>query len=309
MKSNGIKMKYSIIKHLVLLTAGVLFVGCSELETNIEVPETNKVHVKGVLDSSSPEFHGKIVGASGWNVRACQQCHGESYKGSFSGPTCLTCHNQTKGPENCSTCHGSSTSSAPPRDLSGNTVNTARGVGAHQVHLAGTLRGKSMSCAECHIVPGDVYTEGHLDGDSRAEVIMANYLANIKTNDPSTSQYDAILPLFVPNPAYNLADQTCANTYCHGNFKNGNTNNKPVWNDPATGTCGTCHGDPTRPTLMEKALPKTIVEGGTHPEALTCSQCHGGVVNANLNFINPSKHMDGLLNLRNTSGQFVDIKF
>lgn len=297
MKFNGIKMKHFIIINIVLFTAGVLFIGCSELETNIETPETGKVHFKGVLDTSSPEFHGKLVSANGWIVRDCKQCHGDSYQGAFAGPSCLTCHNGTNGPENCSTCHGSETSSAPPGDLNGNTENTARGVGAHQVHLAGNLKGKTMSCAECHVVPGGVYSDGHLDGDSRAEIIMANYLATITTNHPSTTNYSSSLPLFVPNPSYSLSDQTCANTYCHGNFKNGNSGNSPVWNDPQSAACGTCHGDRTKPTLMERALPKTVSEGGTHPNALTCSQCHGGVVNANLNFTNPSKHVDGLLNL------------
>ena len=70
-----------------------------------------------------------------------------------------------------------------------------------------------------------------------------------------------------------------------------------MWNDPSAAECGTCHGDPTKATLSEKALPKTSAEGGTHPNVLTCSGCHGGVVDSNLKIISPSKHMDGKLNL------------
>lgn len=291
------KMKYFLIINLVLLSTGLFFLGCSELQTNIEQPQTVTAHESGIVDSDSPDFHGKLVKANNWDMRACMQCHGTDYKGGLVEQSCFTCHNQPTGPENCSTCHGTETSPAPPRDLDGNVTKTDRGVGAHQVHLAGNLKGKLISCAECHVVPTSTYQNGHIEGDIRAEVLMQNYLALLTTNDPSTSEYDSSLPLFVPNAVYNLSDQTCSNTYCHGNFKNGNPTNKPVWNDPNTSACGTCHGDPTKPTNRERALPKTPDDGGTHPTNLICSDCHGGVLNSNMNFTNPSKHIDGLLNL------------
>jgi predicted CxxxxCH...CXXCH cytochrome family protein len=170
-----------------------------------------------------------------------------------------------------------------------------RGVGAHQLHLSAT-KGRFLSCTDCHNVPGSLYAAGHIDNpDNRAEVIISSFIAGTITNDPSTSTWDSTRTPFVPNPAYNFSNQACASTYCHGNFKNGNVDNSPVWNNPQTGACGTCHGDPTKPTPREQALP-----GGTHPTVpniLQCHNCHGGVVNANLNFINPSKHIDGRLNL------------
>jgi hypothetical protein len=64
-----------------------------------------------------------------------------------------------------------------------------------------------------------------------------------------------------------------------------------VWNDPSTAQCGSCHGNESNP------LPKTQNEGGNHPGSQNCSNCHGGVVDSELNIINPSKHIDGLLNL------------
>jgi predicted CxxxxCH...CXXCH cytochrome family protein len=151
--------------------------------------------------------------------------------------------------------------------------------------------GRFVTCTECHNVPGGVYTQGHIDSDNRAEVVMNNPLANLLTNDPSTSEYDPSLPLFEPDPLYNSSTLSCSNTYCHGNFKNGNLNNIVVWTDPASAECGTCHGNATSP------LPKTNSEGGSHPGSTNCSICHGGVVDADLNIINPSKHIDGLLNL------------
>lgn len=266
-------------------------------------------HQSGYLDITSNGFHGKFIKNNNWDMISCQNCHGPKYAGKivvpdYSIPGCLDCHKNYGGPENCATCHGSSASIAPPRDLNGNTANTARGVGAHKVHLFGNSKGKVLTCMDCHVIPGGVYSPGHIDSDNRAEVIMNTELAKLKTNVPSTSEYDPNLPLFIPTPQYSLSSLSCANTYCHGYFKNGNLNNAPVWNVSSTSACGTCHGDITKATLSEKALPKTFGQGGTHPYELACYYCHGGVVDANLNFVNPSKHIDGLLNLFGN-----DIKF
>jgi predicted CxxxxCH...CXXCH cytochrome family protein len=93
---------------------------------------------------------------------------------------------------------------------------------------------------------------------------------------------------------------TCSNTYCHGYLNSGNLDNTVGWTGPDAAACGTCHGDPSRPTLHEKALPRIIAEGGAHipvPVGTYCSNCHGGTVDSTLNIINPSKHIDGKLNL------------
>ena len=292
----GFAGKY--VLYLPVLIIGFYLAGCSDLETDINQPPEVSIHKEGILTPSSEDFHGKLVRNNNWDMNLCKECHGINYDGGLVKVSCFTCHNDFKGPENCSTCHGSSLSPAPPRDLSGNVLTSNRGVGAHQVHLAGNSKGKTLSCAECHSVPGSVYQDGHIDTDvSQAEVLMNNYLANLTTNNPSTSNYSSQLPLFEPSPEYDSESLSCSNTYCHGTFKNGNTDNAPVWNDPTTAACGTCHGNPTKATLSEKALPKTSAQGGTHPDVLTCSACHVGVVDANLKFIDASKHIDGKLNL------------
>jgi predicted CxxxxCH...CXXCH cytochrome family protein len=292
-------MKY-ILAYLPVIILTIYIAGCSELEPNIEHPGSVTVHKEGIMNRNSPDFHGKLIRENNWDMMQCQQCHASDYSGGITGASCLTCHTRPTGPENCATCHGSPSSNAPPRDLDRNTEITNRGVGAHQIHLS-AVRGRFLSCTDCHKVPGSVYDEGHVDdSDSRAEVIISSFIANLVTNDPATADplvYDATLPVFTPDPSYNFTTQTCASTYCHGNFKNGNVDNAPVWNDPATARCGSCHGDINRPTIRERALPKTVTQGGTHPEGLQCHNCHGGVINADLNFINPSKHIDGKLNL------------
>lgn len=291
------KIKYAL--YLPVLFLVLYLSGCSELETDIAQPQfTPTVHKEGILNSSSPNSHGNLIRDNNWDMNQCQQCHGGNYNGGLVEVSCLTCHTQPAGPENCSTCHGSGSSPAPPKDLDGNTNIADRGVGAHQVHLTGKL-----SCSDCHNVPASYNDEGHVDSDRPAEVPMEGFLANLVTNDPVKSEvYNQGLEIFTPDPVYNFSNQSCSNTYCHGMFKNGNNGkngtltNTPIWTNPSSAECGTCHGDPSATTLFEKALP-----GGEHiqiqPGETPCSNCHGGVVDENLNFINPSKHIDGKLNL------------
>jgi predicted CxxxxCH...CXXCH cytochrome family protein len=126
---------------------------------------------------------------------------------------------------------------------------------------------------------------GHVDTPSPAEVQFEGTLSS-KTTAGRT-------------PTYNADMLACSNTYCHGNFKNGNTNYTLVWNanSISAAACGTCHGDPSKATNAEKALPKTSANGGTHPNNLACSNCHGNVVNSSGNIISASKHMNGKLNV------------
>ena len=273
---------------LTLFPIVVLLSACSELKTDLPSPTSAgvKVHPTGWLSKTSDDFHGKSIRAQNWEMKPCQVCHGKNYEGGTVGESCTSCHSQPAGPENCVTCHGS-TNAAPPRDLDGKTAKTDRGVGAHQIHLLGSSLSADILCSECHVVPPGVSSSGHLDGTPRAEVVFSNTLTNTRTTG------------VVPSPTYDPAPFKCANTYCHGNFKNGNSNFVPVWND-ASGSqmaCGTCHGDVTKATLAERALPKTSAQGGTHVNVTTCSACHGDVVDANLRIISPAKHVNGKLSV------------
>ncbi|MBI3787270.1 MAG: CxxxxCH/CxxCH domain-containing protein, partial [Ignavibacteriales bacterium] len=251
----------------------------------------------GWATASSASFHGKAIKDQNWDMRGCQTCHGKTYAGGFTGVSCTKCHNQPAGPENCITCHGSVTSAAPPNDLDGRTDRALKTVGAHQIHILGSSLAGPVVCSECHKVPSTVYDAGHVDSQRPAEVMFNNDLTNTKTTGVT------------PAPSYNASNATCGSTYCHGAFKNGNTTFAPVWNDPS-GTqmaCGTCHGDVTKTTLAEKALPKTTAEGGTHPvypKDLTCASCHGDVIDATMKIINPAKHINGKLNLLGAEQSF-----
>jgi predicted CxxxxCH...CXXCH cytochrome family protein len=290
--------------NLFLLTLAVILVvaGCSELQDNLVPPpqrnESLAVHPDGwAAPVSSADFHGKYIRAQQWQMSSCWSCHGRNYAGGDSQVSCLTCHTKPGGPENCTTCHGS-TNPAPPRDLDGDTATTVRAVGAHQSHIAGAGKTEGIRCSECHTVPASVYVPGHVDSGPPAEVIFHDSLANTVTNEPTTRDYDVSLATTTPTPTWNPTALKCSNTYCHGDFKNGN-NYSPTWTSVGTGEarCGTCHGDVTKQTLADRAQPKTSARGGTHPNSTQCSVCHVGIVDANLNILDKAKHVNGKLNV------------
>lgn len=266
------------------------------------------LHGRGWLDSSSPNFHGNAVRTAHWDMRPCRTCHGISYDGGKVGVSCKDCHTGTGGPEGCATCHGS-VNPAPPRDLGRNTARSARGVGAHQIHVAGSTISGAMFCDECHTTPGDIYTASHMDATAGAEVLFNGPVAHTVTNEPATIDYDPQLPSYTPSPSYDPATLKCSNVYCHGYFKNGNQTFAPVftptWNDTtvASGACGTCHGNVNAPldTLGTRYVPRTTAQGGSHPNVaalgIRCVVCHADVIDANFRIINPLKHINGKLNV------------
>ncbi|MEK6650289.1 MAG: CxxxxCH/CxxCH domain-containing protein, partial [Bacteroidota bacterium] len=195
----------------------------------------------------------------------------------------------------CARCHGSGTNAAPPTDLAGNIARTSPGVGAHQIHVAGSTGGRTVPCNECHTVPTTLdYTgaDGHLDPAGGSAELAFGTLSQKGTTG------------VIPNPAYTFNNRTCAGTYCHGSFANGNTTNAAVWNGSAgTGAeCGTCHGNTSAATTPLKALPKTAANGGTHPNYTQCVMCHTGIVDANTVITDVSKHVDGQVALFQLSG-------
>src|SRR6185369_8691525 len=96
-----------------------------------------------------------------------------------------------------------------------------------QSHVNGS-RSKPVACSECHVVPTST---SHSDG-----------LATV-TFGAMAAKNGA--------PAWNTTALTCASTYCHGNFTNGNgTAATPAWTAAGALACNACHGVPP---------------GGTHP--------------------------------------------
>lgn len=151
-------------------------------------------------------------------VATCTTCHGAPPP-THAQSACATCHPANAAHvdgtvqigQGCNGCHGSATSPAPPRDLSGNQFTTALGVGAHQAHLnASGLRGP-IACVTCHLVPSAVGSPGHIDSALPAEV--------------------------EPGLGWDRTTGTCTTAWCHGAAR-------PQWTQMGEVTCGSCHGIP-----------------------------------------------------------------
>ena len=245
-------------------------------------------HKEGILDPNSPDFHGKFIANNlGWDMRDCGTCHSSDYSGGTASPSCLNCHTQEDGPEACNTCHGEFTDPtkiAPPTALNGELVTTYPGVGAHTAHLVDNNLGNDLSCSTCHKFPSSMYADGHLGNDNKAEIIFGELAIHSGVN-----------------PNYSFTNNTCSDTYCHGNFafyKDSSNyafvytaatmvgNNVSVkWNqvDGSQAGCGSCHG-----------LPPT---GHIASTLTACINCHPGVVDNQGNIINRTKHMNGVKNV------------
>lgn len=263
-------------------SGGITGVGCNTPDCH---PTVN-VHIEGILDPATDNFHGKFIRRNGWDMLDCQTCHNDDYSGGIVSPSCLTCHTLPDGPEACNTCHGDFDNIeriAPPKDIDDNTEIVSVGVGAHEKHLYTNERGRDIPCITCHNVPNDVYDPGHLDSDLPAEIIFGE----IATKNLGI------------NSSYDFSTATCSEIYCHGNWEflrdsSSNQfaytadkmtgNNVPViWNqvDGTQVQCGSCHN-----------LPPT---GHIPADLSACGGCHSGIVDPNGEIVDSLryKHMNG----------------
>lgn len=282
LKNNNKSMSECSQCHGETYTGGLVSPTCANCHNGIQV------HKDGINTPSSSDFHGKYIASQlGWDMRTCGGCHAADYSGGLVSPTCLTCHTQTNGPEACNTCHGDfndPSKIAPPQALNGSTQTTYAGVGAHTAHLYENDLGNNVRCSTCHKFPTSMYADGHLGTDGKAEIIFGRLSIQVGAN-----------------PQYNFSNNTCSDTYCHGNFSFSRSgsgfgfaytadamvgNNAVVkWNqvDGSQAVCGSCHG-----------LPPT---GHIAATLNTCANCHTGIVDASGNIIDPTKHINGVANV------------
>lgn len=288
-----------LILYITFIFGSVIIISCSDIRENLpEAPELT-LHKDGFINPSSPNFHGNVIRNASWDMSGCKQCHAADYNGGTANSSCYSCHSLPGGPEACNTCHGESSNPlrwAPPQALSGAILSSERGVGAHSKHLFNNQIGVAVECTECHTIPSSFSDPIHIDNTPGAELVFGNF-SKLITNIPTGFSYDADLGEFIPNPSFNSTNATCSNTYCHGYFKNGNTNNVVSFISQSQGAaCGTCHGDAT----TGNPLPKTPAEGGTHPPNADCVICHWDEVSINAgvySITDKFKHINGKLNV------------
>ncbi|MFN0158404.1 MAG: CxxxxCH/CxxCH domain c-type cytochrome [Bacteroidota bacterium] len=287
---------------VLMTTLGIS--SCADLKSDLPAP-TNpgvQIHGEGWINPLAPSFHGNTIRVNNWDMRSCQTCHGVSYSGGTAGSSCLECHTNSAGPENCATCHGSS-NPAPPRDLTGMVSPSSRGVGAHQIHLTGGALATDIPCSECHVVPTSTYgSPAHLDNSAGAELTFQGPQGTIVTGGGTR----------VPHPSYDASTLKCNNTFCHGDFvaRRADADSvdrfaytdtvivgaqfSPLWTGgSAEAACGTCHGLPP----IGHVGPVTVQQCGN-------SGCHPGIVNANGLISDKTKHMNGRINVRGTERVF-----
>ncbi len=306
MIKNRLSIGFNIYLLILFFSSVFLLTSCSDTETTINTPKAVGVHDVGFADSNSPNFHANYIRTTTWNLTQCKTCHADDYLGGTAKVSCKTsgCHTSSRGPEACNTCHGNLDAAvhynAPPRAIGGETSTLYQGVGVHYTHLADVQLGAAvLTCTSCHptVVPGTIgYVKAHINGVP-AEMTFSG-LALTKTNTDSSYSRDASRSAFEPAPQYSFDNATCANTYCHGYFKNGNVNNVISWVKNPSNTerikCGSCHGNPT----TGNPLP-----GGTHTQATfayNCSMCHTDEVSSgtsNWQIIDKTKHINGKLNV------------
>lgn len=175
-------------------------------------------------------------------------------------------------------CHGNSSHTYPPQSLAGYLLPTDRGVGSHEAHMntnLGTRNSAPVACGECHLPVYNYDDSNHIGKNPGTAEVIFGSLAKKVTNG------------FTPNPVWNSETQTCSNTYCHGYFKGGNPTAQPVFNNPGSVVCGSCHGNPST------GDPKPVTGHQYFPD--NCWYCHGIVVDSNRTIINKTRHINGVV--------------
>jgi hypothetical protein len=286
-------MNYKIFYIVLTIFTAFILASCSDLNDNITPPAKLTIHKPGILNPDSPDYHVNLIKEKNWDLRLCQQCHGGDFAGGTVNKSCLNCHTEENGPLACNTCHGDPNPGGhifPPRDLAGDTTTTAPGVGAHVAHLVNNHLSSTIRCSNCHKFPTDFFAEGHISPDGLPAQITFGQVA-VSDNDTSAM--------------YDFSTHSCSGTYCHGNFiaykdtslytfeyndsvqVNGKSammgnNVTVIWNqvDGTQARCGSCHG-----------LPPLGHRYQTWPSS--CEICHRGVIDAEGNIIDSTKHING----------------
>jgi predicted CxxxxCH...CXXCH cytochrome family protein len=203
---------------LRLALAGLLAVGCGAARPVdgrlcASSAACEQIHPDGIADPQSPDFHGNLIQANGWDLGVCAKCHGADFAGGTSGKSCLKCHDQ--GPTGCTVCH------AQPPDT-----------GAHLAHT------RKFDCTVCHVKPTAYRDVGHLFDTDGSVIARARItFGGIATTNGATPAYDGA---------------RCSATYCHGDATPawnggsaeatcGSCHTIPPANH-ASNRCGDCHG-------------------------------------------------------------------
>lgn len=284
------RLKFFYIIFFLIISVTLTYVGCSDVQNNLVMAPEIGTHPDGWgSDTGSVNFHGKyIYDNNAWNLTQCKSCHGSDYKGGVTGTSCLTCHTSSGGPQNCRLCHGGTSGHAnPPKALNHSNSVSTLGVGVHVYHLDSTKYSADVECTECHLSlsPGGFNSPNHL-GENPDGIAEINFgplsMTTLKGGTP-------------PVPVWDRNTATCSNVYCHGDFDHGN-NATPVWTDPNSVVCGSCHGDPNTGNPTPQINGVFEEPHFSFFTAQTCYVCHGSVINPDGIIYDKQLHVNGEIN-------------
>ncbi len=209
----------------------------------------------------------------------CRTCHGDDLSGGTTGIACDSCH-PAGWETTCTFCHGGvdNGTGAPPEDIDDNLDVSQSPYQPHTAHVTANANHAAFACTECHVVPTDALTPGHLFDDAtagQAEVVFGGL--------SDQGQWDGL---------------TCSNLYCHG-YRGGDDG---VMDHTApTPSCSGCHPDPT----SGEAAWETRMSG-RHKDHLgngvRCHECHGASVDASMAILDPARHVDGVADVQLVAG-------
>jgi len=260
------------MRTLTLLSALILATAC-----NGGANADGRYHPRGFSD---PSVHGAELRMG---VQSCTACHGADLTGSgTSTVSCDTCH-ADGWRSNCTYCHGGDETDlgAPPRGLDDTADPATLAFKAHSAHGRGDKH-MVFDCAECHVQPTDVLSEGHVFDDTpgKAEVDFGAGLSNVAAWDGNGG---------------------CSNLYCHGN---GRTDTGTANASTANLACNSCHAGRSVGTAW-------LQMSGKHAkhlwEGIGCEVCHADTVNASDTLVDPARHVNGIADVRfNTNVITID---
>jgi predicted CxxxxCH...CXXCH cytochrome family protein len=183
---------------------------------------------------------------------------------------CDACHGP--GGFACTSCHGGidNQTGAPPDGLRGETLTTQIAVGAHTAHVQTAAIAGTYDCDQCHLKPVTFTDPGHLGADSIAEIVWGGIAGS--------------------GSIWNRTAKTCSSTYCHGKFSGGDGTNTPIWTASGQAHCGSCHDIGIDPASL-------LWKHNVHINwfGLACADCHAGVIDLQLNFVNKNLHVNGVV--------------
>jgi hypothetical protein len=279
--ASEVLMRSVLLPAIVLLFAWAPGCGLGSAPSVEQVPDTGGGGEDTQLeDTAPPRTHPEgyaeaaVHGAEArLQTLGCTSCHGEDLLGLGRASSCDACHPEGWRSD-CTFCHGGleDSTGAPPLHISGVDDGEEARFIPHQAHAQDTSLHAAFGCEQCHALPADALSEGHLfvgdDTPARAEVDFSGGL------DPSVGWDDS---------------RTCVSSYCHGD---GQGAAGRVEHQETLEGCGGCH---EAPDAGPGGWARMTGEHEAHLDrGLSCHHCHQDVVTEDGEAIaQPSLHVDG----------------